>query len=381
MIQSILFFALGFLVAGFIALLVAPAVLRRAANLARRRVEASMPLTRAEIEADKDRIRAEAAMSIRKLEVNASALREKATTQLIDISRGLEQIKALGADGDAKAKTIAMLEAQVGTLSADLARCEEELQRVSERLEETEGAKAVHAKEMEKLGAMYDEASFSASSRQIELVARESELEKLANEVTQLKSKRKDADARAQALSLEARAVRDETKAERKRANEAERKLAQATSKLADREDLIERRNAEIERLRGAPVAQAERSGPITSAPKVVAAQASIDEALAKLSADRERLEERLTALARENKRLKEKAAAGGPAANGGDAQLREQMNELAAEVVNLAAMLDGPNSPIHKVLAEMGVDGEHAGKALSLADRIRALQKASSTD
>ncbi|PSJ53672.1 hypothetical protein [Pseudaminobacter soli (ex Li et al. 2025)] len=379
MIQPILFFALGFLSAGFIALLVAPAVLRRAANLARRRVEASMPLTRAEIEADKDRIRAEAAMSIRRLELNASSLREKATTQLVDISRGLEQIKALAADGDAKAKMIAMLEAQVGTLRADLTRCEEELQRLSERLEETESAKAVHAKEMEQLGAMYDEASFSASSRQIELVARESELEKLANEVTQLKAKRKETDARAQALSLETRASRDETKSERKRANEAERKLAQATSKLADREDLIERRNAEIERLRGAPVAQAERSGPITSAPRVLAAQANIDQALAKLSADRERLEERLTALARENKRLKEKAIAGGPAANGGDAQLREQMNELAAEVVNLAAMLDGPNSPIHKVLAEMGVDGERAGKALSLADRIRALQKAAS--
>ncbi|RUW48093.1 hypothetical protein EOA36_21490, partial [Mesorhizobium sp. M8A.F.Ca.ET.021.01.1.1] len=59
MVQSVLFFALGFLCAGFLALMVAPAVWRRAVALTRRRIEASIPLTQAEIQADKDRVRAE----------------------------------------------------------------------------------------------------------------------------------------------------------------------------------------------------------------------------------------------------------------------------------------------------------------------------------
>ncbi|WP_341872236.1 hypothetical protein [Pseudaminobacter salicylatoxidans] len=122
MIQSILFFVLGFLVAGFIALLLAPAMLRRASKLTTRRLEASLPQTPAEIRADKDRIRAEAAMTIRRLEVETAQAREKATTQLVDISRGLEQIKALANDCDDKAKTIAELEARVETQEADLAR-------------------------------------------------------------------------------------------------------------------------------------------------------------------------------------------------------------------------------------------------------------------
>ena len=49
MIQSTLFFILGFLCAAFLALLVGPAVWRRAVNLTTKRIEASMPLTLNEI--------------------------------------------------------------------------------------------------------------------------------------------------------------------------------------------------------------------------------------------------------------------------------------------------------------------------------------------
>ena len=75
LVQSVLFFALGFLCAGFLALMVAPAVWRRAVALTRRRIEASIPLTRSEIQADKDRIRAEYAMATRRLEAGQSGYR------------------------------------------------------------------------------------------------------------------------------------------------------------------------------------------------------------------------------------------------------------------------------------------------------------------
>lgn len=383
MIQSILFFVLGFLVAGFIALLLAPAMLRRASKLTRRRLEASLPQTPAEIRADKDRIRAEAAMTIRRLEVETAQAREKATIQLVDISRGLEQIKALANDCDDKAKTIAELEARVETQEADLARQSEALQKLSEQLAQTEKAKAADHEEMEKLGVMYDEASLTASSHQIALVARESDVDRLNNDLHQARLKRKEADARAQALSLEARVARDEAKAERKKANELDRKVNQLTAKLADSEEKLHRRETELERLREA---KGDSSGSAVGAgnggetpARVVAAQANVDQALAKLSVDRERLEERLTALARENKRLKQGSAANSPNTSGQDAALREQMNELAAQVVNLAAHLEGADSPISKVLAESPDATRPAGRQapLSLADRIRALQKA----
>ncbi len=61
---------------------------------------------------------------------------------------------------------------------------------------------------------------------------------------------------------------------------------------------------------------------------------------------------------------------------------LREQIHQLAAEVVNLTAKLDGPESPIRKALSMPPADdGGSTGSVLSLADRIRALQKAAPGD
>ncbi|RWF67930.1 MAG: hypothetical protein EOS26_28685, partial [Mesorhizobium sp.] len=104
----------------------------------------------------------------------------------------------------------------------------------------------------------------------------------------------------------------------------------------------------------------------------------------AKLDRDRERLEARLTELARENKKLKTELAAfeasrseDGDDARRASAALREQMSDLAAQVVALTATLDGPESPIAKVLAAPNQAG--SGER-SLADRVRALQKAEST-
>jgi hypothetical protein len=96
---------------------------------------------------------------------------------------------------------------------------------------------------------------------------------------------------------------------------------------------------------------------------------------MARLSADRQRLEQRLTALARENRKLKTERGPGNGETAGENARLREQMSELAAEVVHLTALLEGPQSPITKVLDN--ADGGGQGDAPSLADRIRALQQA----
>ena len=111
------------------------------------------------------------------------------------------------------------------------------------------------------------------------------------------------------------------------------------------------------------------------------------DDELAQLSAERDRLESRLTTLTRENKRLRARTAEGGngEGALDGDASLREQIHQLAAEVVNLTAQLDGADSPIRKALSLPSAHGPEggvpAGKIASLADRIRALQKAAAGD
>ncbi|SDA80373.1 hypothetical protein [Mesorhizobium qingshengii] len=378
MVQSFLFFALGFLCAGFLALMVAPAIWRRAVALTRKRIEASIPLTQTEIQADKDRIRAEFAMSARRLEMSVKALREKTAEQLVEINRGHEALKGLAVERMDKNQALSDL-AAMGEM---LQQREGELQLLSDRLKETERKLEKRALELEKLERMYDDASFSSSSRQIELVARESELQKLASDISLLRGQRKEADRRNQEIAAESKAARDALKAEKKRTAELDKKLERLLATLADREEKLDRREKELARLR-------EKSKTEDSAPALrlvgkageVAKGDDVDKAIAKLDSDRERLEARLTALARENKRLKadlDAMATSGP--TDGSSALREQMNELAAEVVHLTAKLEGPDSPIARALAAPS-DARSGSGGRSLADRVRALQKAATAN
>jgi len=214
LVQSVLFFALGFLCAVFLVSLIAPAVWRRAVVLTRRRLEASLPLTPAEIQADKDRVRAEYAMTTRKLEMTVKSLQEKTAEQLVEIGRGREALKGLAVEKKDKNQALSDLQAK----TAELRQREEDLQKLSDRLAQTERTLEKRALELQKLEQMYDDASFSSSNRQIELVARESELEKLANDIAVLRSQRKEADRRSQDIVSESKAAAEALKAEKKKA-------------------------------------------------------------------------------------------------------------------------------------------------------------------
>src|SRR5258707_14318090 len=87
MIEPIMYFGIGFLVAALIGLVVVPLVHGRAVRLTMRRLEAATPLSMAEIQADKDQLRAEFAMSTRRLEVSVENLRTMSTSQLYDIGK------------------------------------------------------------------------------------------------------------------------------------------------------------------------------------------------------------------------------------------------------------------------------------------------------
>ncbi|MFC5386119.1 hypothetical protein ACFPLB_09085 [Aquamicrobium segne] len=93
MLQSALLILLGFLSASFIGLLIAPPIWRRAERLTQRRLEASLPLTRSEITAEKDGLRAKFAMQARRLELLLAASQEREALQKVKIAR-LEQIIA-----------------------------------------------------------------------------------------------------------------------------------------------------------------------------------------------------------------------------------------------------------------------------------------------
>ncbi|WP_395450425.1 hypothetical protein ACHMW7_11825 [Aminobacter sp. UC22_36] len=377
MVQSILFFVLGFLTAGFVVLLIAPSVWRRAVSVTRQRVEAKLPLTLDEIRADKDSLRAEHAMALRKVEVQLKASQEKLLTQAVELSRSREAQKAVADDHASKDRVVSELEAKRGSLSEEISRRDEQIKALASQLVEAERVLEKRAQEIEKIGRLYDEASLSSSNRQIELVSRESQMGKLSDDMSALRQQSKGNDLRLSELEADNKAVREALKAETRRAGELDKKLQQMVSSLSDRDDKLERREAELGRLRESEL---DRVREQLKSPQGTQEAVMINGTAQ--AVERERLEGRLTTLTRENKRLKGELAKAGRtvSAPGQDSLLREQMHELAAEVVALTARLEGPESPIAKVLANSGdtrapVNGDTSA-VVSLADRVRALQK-----
>ena len=98
MIDIGMYAALGFLVASLLALMLVPAFWNRAVRLTTKRIEATMPMSIADIEADKDQLRAEYAIELRRVEVALDKAKEKATRELVEANKRRVEIGDLKAD-------------------------------------------------------------------------------------------------------------------------------------------------------------------------------------------------------------------------------------------------------------------------------------------
>jgi chromosome segregation ATPase len=109
-IENIMYFVLGLLAAGLVALIIMPAVWRRAVRLTKKRIEAATPMTMAEFRADKDQLRAEFALSTRRLEMNVEALRRRLADQLRDINRKKNELGGIKGERDSHLQIVRELE-------------------------------------------------------------------------------------------------------------------------------------------------------------------------------------------------------------------------------------------------------------------------------
>src|ERR687890_385229 len=127
MIEPIMYLAIGFLVSMLFGLMIVPLVHNRAVRLTMRRLEAATPLSMAEIQADKDQLRAEFAMSTRRLEMSVDQLKNRTTSQLSELSKKTDAINRLKAELGEKSATIFALEARDKALRDQVRASEEEL--------------------------------------------------------------------------------------------------------------------------------------------------------------------------------------------------------------------------------------------------------------
>ena len=417
MIEPIMYFGIGFLVAALIGLVVVPLVHGRAVRLTMRRLEAATPLSMAEIQADKDQLRAEFAMSTRRLEMSVEHIKNKTTSQLAELGKKGDAINRLKIELGEKTATIFALEARDKALRDQLRTTEEEFAVKTAAMHGAERSLSDKESELAKLMGRLDERSSLADAQKIEIIALKTQVEALKERLTdagndvKIVEDRRDAERVAlkaatkelteerskvdnlgrRVSELEQQLVAQTTEAEilGRRAHDLESRLGEQSRLLTQSESELGHLRTEVETARKTETdlrtAINEISGRTSSAAETLKSekiqlQAELDHA----NADRARLARELADMKRET----EETWASERVEN---ALLRERINDVAAEVARLASTLEGPNSPIDAILAAetartrasngtVAANGdiefaETRDANGNLADRIRALQ------
>jgi DNA repair exonuclease SbcCD ATPase subunit len=150
-IENIMYFALGLLVAGLVSLIILPAVWKRAVRLTKRRIEAATPITMAEFRADKDQLRAEFALSTRRLEMNVETLRKRLAEQLGDVNQKRSDLGQLKAERDQHLAVVRELEAREAELRARVTELERDGTDLAQRLRMRDRELDTRSEELAKL--------------------------------------------------------------------------------------------------------------------------------------------------------------------------------------------------------------------------------------
>jgi len=122
MIESIMYVGIGLLLGWLLAIAIMPLVHNRAIRLTVRQLEGRLPRSMAEIQADRDLLRAEFAMSARRSEIIVEQLKNKISNQLVELSRRSAVINRLSAEGN-------QLKAEVTNLRKEVAGAQNTVQK------------------------------------------------------------------------------------------------------------------------------------------------------------------------------------------------------------------------------------------------------------
>ena len=133
MIEAIIYCGAGFLFAALIGIAVAPVIHSRAVRLTMRRLENSIPQSLAEIQADKDLLRAEFALSMHRLEKGAEKLQEQNTSQLAELGRKSDVIKRFMIEREAQKVEAVALKTELDTLRDRLRTASQEIKAAGDQ--------------------------------------------------------------------------------------------------------------------------------------------------------------------------------------------------------------------------------------------------------
>jgi chromosome segregation ATPase len=412
MIEPIMYVAIGFLVACMLVIGVIPVVHARAVRLTTRRLEAVTPMSMAEIQADKDQLRAEFAMSTRRLEMSVDQMKAKTTSQLAEIGKKSEAIGRIKLELGEKTATLFALEAKEQQLNDELRETKQQLEQKTAALAETERLLGETQAHLTSAATTVNDTALTVDSQRVELVTARAQIEVLKGQVASYDKESRElherltientaADATRQALTaeiakteglttrvteLERQVIAQTTEAEvlGRRVQELLAKLDEQGRSLSESDTLRTEASSAQQTVMALRVELAEaekRRG--SSVETLTAERSTLAEQLKQSQAERDKLQNELVTMKRE-------VEAAWQTERMENAVLRERINDVAAEVARLTSVLEGPGSTIETMLAGAPTTVPLAPAAASaatadkrngesargsLADRMRALQ------
>ncbi|MBX4926919.1 hypothetical protein [Rhizobium binae] len=380
MIEYALLFGLGFLTAAFLVFLISPAVHRRIVWYTENRLKATMPLSPQEVRAQKDMVRA--LYAAENARTTQDLLREREKSLSLQLRHD-----SLAVDAGRLAADIVELQAQIGEMHVEAAEQRSHLRKDENYISQLKTN--LHIAEQ------------SAANKESELAAMRTRLSKLSEQTDGLRIDLAARDTEAESLKLRANALRDERDTLRqdvtllqKRAKDAEQKLTQQqhlvirledkaareSASAAEKESLLARRQQEIAKLKeqlkaaNAEIRKINRLLRDAGLAKMVAdlpaeptAENTTESMLdtAAVAAEMgEDARKRSAALAERLQKAK--------SIPGRDGAIREEIASIAANMVALTALNEGPSSPIRTLLPDAGA--KNPNDRVSLADRAAAI-------
>jgi len=421
MVEPIMYGAIGFLIAGLLVIGFIPLVHARAERLTTRRLEALTPLSMAEIQAEKDQLRAEFAMSTRRLEMAVEQLKAKTTNQLTEIGRKSDAIGRLKLELGEKTASLFALEAKEKQLSSELQAARAELSAKEQTLADAERGLATTRAQFSQVSVDHRESTVATETQRVELIALRAQAEALKGQIESYDKETQELEARLRRKTTEAAALNEQLAHERGRAEqlgarateldrallayktEAEelgRRVGELTTRLDEQGRFLVDRESTSDQLRY-ETANAQKFETEVRAALADAENRHRSETEA-LRAEKTLLEAQMQQSREERAKLENEIAAINRDAETTwasdrmeSALLRERINDIAAEVARLTAALEGPSSPIAAIIngdaAHSTGANESNGTTVALApqieetkgtlaDRIRALQSRASS-
>lgn len=376
MIETLLYFALGFALAGLLAFMMLPAVWRRAVRLTKREIEAMSPMNQDEAAAARDLMRAEYSIKTRRLELNAAKLQENANLQRIDLDRTRQRINELLAEQEHKNRSIETLETQISDLQGQLS---------APRIGGAAGGPPQPTADRQFL-------ENTLRQERNKLQQARAEIARLENQLANEKTKQTIDTTRQIALDSEVSGLGRQLEKAEETKQYLVKQLEMAEQKIANMEYAAEQELAKPRRGRKSNALKAEEKKVQDLTEKLkkleqelAATQAgdNIEKALAEAERERKALDRALAAARVEQDGLKaENAALQARMQIVSDNRTqvenldltREKLTDFAAQVAALAATMEGSGSPVDQILKESAAKG--GVSVNSLADKIQQLRQ-----